>query len=100
MEGMKNREAYFTCVLAIAVPRGPALIYEGRCDGIISEELTGKQGFGYDPLFYYEHFKKTFAQMSTEEKNKVSHRGKAMAEFRDEFSNVMIWLRNRLAETR
>lgn len=100
MEGMENREAYFMCVLAIAVPSGPALIYEGRCDGVITEVLTGNQGFGYDPLFYHEPLKKTFAQMSTEEKNQVSHRGRAMAEFRDEFSKVMIWLRNRLVEAR
>ncbi len=98
MEGIKNREAYFMCVLAIAVPSGPALIYEGRCDGVILEELTGNQGFGYDPLFYNETLKKTFAQMSTEEKNQVSHRGRAMAEFGNEISNVMIWLRKRLAE--
>ncbi len=100
MEGVKNREAYFMCVLAIAMPSGPALIYEGRCDGVIAEELTGNQGFGYDPLFFHESLKKTFAQMSTEEKNQVSHRGRAMAEFREEISKVMIWLRKRLAEER
>jgi len=100
MKGMPNRDAYFMCVLAIAVPRGQALIYEGECEGVISDVLTGNQGFGYDPLFYYEPLKKTFAEMSTEEKNQVSHRGRAMAEFREEFSKVMIWLKNRLAEAR
>lgn len=100
MEGVENREASFMCVLAIAVPSGPALIYEGTCEGVITESLTGSQGFGYDPLFHNQPLNKTFAQMSIEEKNQVSHRGKAMAEFRDEFGKVLIWLRQRLAEAR
>jgi XTP/dITP diphosphohydrolase len=98
MEGIKKREASFQCVIALAVPRGPALIYEGSCDGIITEELTGEGGFGYDPLFFYPPLEKTFAQMSTDEKNKVSHRGKAMAEFREEFQKVLVWLKQRLEE--
>jgi XTP/dITP diphosphohydrolase len=100
MEGVENREASFMCVLAIAVPRGPALIYEGTCEGVITESLIGNQGFGYDPLFFYQPLNKTFAQMSIEEKNQVSHRGKAMAKFRDEFGKVLIWLRQRLGEAR
>jgi XTP/dITP diphosphohydrolase len=98
MEGVENREAHFMCVLAIAVPRGPALIYEGKCNGIIGESLSGTRGFGYDPLFLYPPLDKTFAQMSMEEKNWVSHRGKAMAEFKDEFSKVLIWLKQRMSE--
>jgi XTP/dITP diphosphohydrolase len=100
MEGVENREASFMCVLAIAVPRGPALIYEGTCEGVITESLIGSQGFGYDPLFHNQTLNKTFAQMSIEEKNQVSHRGKAMAEFRDEFGKVLIWLRQRFGEAR
>ena len=98
MEGDKNREATFMCVISIAVPRGPALIYEGVCDGIITEKFMGNQGFGYDPLFYYPALKKTFAQMSSEEKNRVSHRGKAMTELLNELEKVLIWLGQRLAE--
>lgn len=96
LEGEKNRDATFVCVIAIAVPRGPALVYEGTCDGVITQNLTGTQGFGYDPVFYYHPLKKTFAQMSAKEKNRVSHRGKAMAELRNEFDKVLIWLRQRL----
>ena len=98
MEGMENREATFMCIIAIAVPRGPALIYEGRCEGVIAQEFTGNQGFGYDPLFYYPPLKKAFAQMSTDEKNRVSHRGKAMAELKNELDKVLIWLGQRLEE--
>ena len=100
MEGVEAREAFFMCVLAIAVPTGPALIYEAVCEGVIAESLTGTQGFGYDPLFLYPPLNRTFAQMPIEEKNRVSHRGKAMAEFRDEFGKVLIWLRQRLGEAR
>lgn len=98
MKGAGNRKATFECILAIAVPRGPALIYEGRCDGEIARELRGENGFGYDPIFYYSPLKKTFAQMSQQEKNRVSHRGKAMAELQNEFNKVLIWLEQRLAE--
>ena len=98
MEGIKDRDAAFMCVIAIAVPSGPALVYEGRCNGVITEKLIGNQGFGYDPLFYYPLLKKTFAQMTTEEKNGVSHRGRAMVELRSEFNKVLIWLKQRLAE--
>ena len=98
MRDIPNRKAAFECVLAIAVPRGPALIYEARCEGEITAELQGEEGFGYDPLFYYPPLKKTFSQMSRAEKNRVSHRGKAMAELRGEIDKVLVWLEQRLAE--
>ncbi len=98
MEGKKNREARFECVISIAVPRGPALTYEGICEGEIALQTTGEKGFGYDPLFYYPALKKTFAQLTRQEKNLVSHRGKAMAELRAEFAKVLVWLDQRLSE--
>lgn len=99
LERENDRAAAFMCVIAIAVPAGPALIYEATCDGLISKNLKGDQGFGYDPLFFYQPLKKTFAEMSIEEKNLVSHRGKAMAELRSEFGKVLVWLRQRMKET-
>ena len=98
MKGVEDRKAAFLCVVAIAVPRGPALIYEGRCEGIIAEQRIGDHGFGYDPLFYYPPLKKTFAQMTQEEKNRVSHRGKAISELSREFEKVHLWLNQRLSE--
>ena len=98
MRGVENREAAFVCILAIAVPQGPALIYEGRCEGMIAREIAGSQGFGYDPLFYYPPLKKTFAQLSQGDKNSVSHRGRAMAELKGELDKVLIWLRQRLGD--
>ena len=98
MKGIEQREAAFICILAIAVPRGPALIYEGTCEGLITREISGTQGFGYDPIFYYTPLNKTFAQMSAAEKNGVSHRGRAMAELKRELDKVLIWVRQRLSE--
>ncbi len=98
MEGVSDRRAAFECVIALAVPRGPALVYGGRCEGEIARDRTGKNGFGYDPVFFYQPLAKTFAEMSQEEKNRVSHRGKAMAKLLDEFDKVLIWLAQRLAE--
>ena len=99
LENVENRNAAFACVIAIAVPWGPALIYEGSCEGTITEELLGSKGFGYDPVFYYPPLQKTFAQLSTEEKNQVSHRGQALRQLRDEFDKVLVWLRQRLVES-
>ncbi len=99
LENVGDRAAAFNCVIAIAVPWGPALIYEGRCDGQITQEPAGTQGFGYDPVFYYPPLQKTFAQLSTKEKNLVSHRGQALKELHSEFDKVLSWLRQRLLES-
>lgn len=98
MKGVTNRKAHFACVLSIAVPSGPALTYEATCEGVILDEKRGKSGFGYDPLFYFEEFDKTFAELPMEQKNKVSHRGKALEEFKQELPQVMKWLEQRLFE--
>jgi len=98
MEGRDNRKAAFECVIAIAVPWGPALIYEGRCEGEIAAEPSGSRGFGYDPIFYYPPLNKTFASLSLAEKNRVSHRGRAMSELKKEFDKVLLWLEQRLSE--
>ena len=92
MKGRTNRRAAFECVISIAVPEGPALTYEARCEGEIAEEPAGQNGFGYDPVFYYPPLKKTFGQLTREEKSHISHRGKALRELRDEFDKVLIWI--------
>jgi XTP/dITP diphosphohydrolase len=98
MAGQGNRSAHFVCVLSLATPAGPALTWEGRCDGELISERRGDSGFGYDPIFFYPEFGKTFAELSMEQKSKVSHRGRALAEFAAEFDKVQIWLRQRMAE--
>ena len=98
MQGKDQRRAAFECVISLTVPSGPALTYEGRCEGEITEEVQGEGGFGYDPVFYCPSLGKTFAQCSMEEKNRVSHRGQALTEFVAEFSKVLKWLDQRLKE--
>jgi XTP/dITP diphosphohydrolase len=99
LRDIANRTAAFVCVIAIAVPWGPSLVYEARCEGLIATESAGTGGFGYDPVFFYPPLQKTFAQLTTEEKNAVSHRGRALRELRNEFDKVLLWLRQRLAES-
>jgi len=92
MDGVSNRKAAFECVLSIAVPTGPALTYEGRCQGVLTEAPRGANGFGYDPIFYYAPLQKTFAELTRQEKSEVSHRGKALRQVRDEFDKVLQWI--------
>ncbi len=92
MEGQKNRRAWFTCALSLAVPRGSALTWEARAKGLITREPAGENGFGYDPIFLYKPAGKTFAQLTAEEKNAVSHRGRALAEMALEMDKVLAWL--------
>ncbi|UCD87342.1 MAG: XTP/dITP diphosphatase [Desulfobacterales bacterium] len=99
MKGKTNRVATFVCVISVAVPSGVALTYEGRCEGLVAEVPAGENGFGYDPLFYYPPLNRTFAQLSAEEKNQVSHRGKALAQLKKEFDEVLTWIRQRLLDS-
>ena len=96
MKGQPNRKAAFECVISLAVPTGAALTYEARCQGLITEVPAGDGGFGYDPVFYYPPLKKTFGQLSREEKGRVSHRGKALQELKDEFDKVLIWIQQNM----
>ncbi len=92
LKGKKNRNAAFKCVISIAVPTGAALTYEGECKGIITTEPIGENGFGYDPLFFYPEFNKTFAQLSIEEKGQVSHRGRALQQVASEMDKIIDWI--------
>ena len=72
------RRGHYMCVIAVVWPDGREITAEGRCNGIIRDFYKGIGGFGYDPLFYLPEFGKTMAELSMEEKNKISHRGKAV----------------------
>lgn len=98
LKGIQDRRARFVCVFSIAVPSGPALTYEAFCEGKILDHLQGNEGFGYDPLFFYEPLNKTFAELSLDEKNEVSHRGKVLTELASEFPKVLTWIENRMQE--
>lgn len=76
----KNRDAYFICTIAVVYPNGEHKIFEGKTFGKITEEELGKKDFGYDCIFYSDDLNKTFGEASEEEKNLVSHRGRAIRE--------------------
>ncbi len=78
MQGQSNRAAHFACVITCCFPDGRSLTAEGICPGEIAHAPEGENGFGYDPIFYLPQLNKTFAQLSDEEKNALSHRGKAL----------------------
>jgi XTP/dITP diphosphohydrolase len=75
-----RRSARFRCVIAIAQPGGEVELCSGECRGVITLEPRGKEGFGYDPIFYLPELGKTMAELPLEEKNRVSHRGRAARE--------------------
>jgi XTP/dITP diphosphohydrolase len=76
-----ERLAYFVCILVLAAPDGRTWQAGGRVDGLITYERVGEGGFGYDPIFFYIPADKTFAQMGPEEKNRFSHRHRALEAF-------------------
>lgn len=73
----KERTARFRCVIAIAAPDGTVETCSGECQGVIATEPRGNNGFGYDPIFYVPELGKTMAELTPEEKNRISHRAKA-----------------------
>lgn len=100
LAGQSDRRAAFECVISLAVPSGPALTYEGRCEGEILAAPRGEGGFGYDPVFYSPELGKTFAEAGMEEKNRISHRGRAMAQVAAEFDQILKWLDQRIKEVK
>jgi len=77
-----RRRAHFICVMAFIDENGNEEIVEGKCHGEIGFEPQGDNGFGYDPLFIPDGYQKTFAQLSSAVKNKISHRAKALSKMR------------------
>ncbi|MGZ3568964.1 MAG: XTP/dITP diphosphatase [Thermodesulfobacteriota bacterium] len=84
MEGVpiSKRGARFKCVIAVVSPDGREILAEGVCKGRIGFGEKGRKGFGYDPLFVLPNYGKTMAELSLKEKNKISHRGKALRKIR------------------
>jgi XTP/dITP diphosphohydrolase len=73
----RKRAAYFVCVIAVATNGRGAAVVSDRVDGEILYESQGSSGFGYDPIFYFHELRKSFAELTADEKNAHSHRGKA-----------------------
>jgi len=79
---LSGRDARFVCAIVICSPDGKWEWVEGECPGVITEAPRGRNGFGYDPLFLVPDLGKTFAELSQEEKNRISHRARAMEKLR------------------
>ncbi len=89
----KKRTARFRCVIAIAAPDGKVELFSGECRGVINDTPRGSNGFGYDPIFFIPELGKTMAELTLEEKNKISHRARAAEKARDK---LMKWREPRL----
>ena len=89
MEGVKNRSARFECCIGFLVPGKEPHMSKGVAKGSIAEKKAGTGGFGYDPVFVPEGYTKTYAQIDIPEKNKISHRGRAIAMFLKELPGLL-----------
>ena len=87
LNNIKNRNAQFKTVIALSY-KGEILTFEGVCEGVISNEIRGDGGFGYDPIFKPKGINKTFAELSFDEKNKISHRAIAIKKLIDYFNQL------------
>lgn len=83
MRGQLDRRCKFVSAICCCFPDGSTITAQGECQGTLAYAPKGEDGFGYDPIFFVPERKKTFAQLSAEEKNAISHRGKALALFRE-----------------
>ena len=89
MRGMLDRRCKFVSVICCAFPNGDVITTRGECPGTLAYAPKGEGGFGYDPIFFVPGLKKTFAQLTQEEKNAISHRGVALKEFQQELERYL-----------
>ncbi len=89
LKGQIDRSAKFVSVVTACFPGGDVLTARGECPGTIAYAPQGKNGFGYDPVFFVPSMRKTFAQMTAEEKNSISHRGRALENFKGELEGYL-----------
>ncbi len=89
MQDKTNRKAKFVTNIAFIFPDGREIVTQGEACGRILREPAGENGFGYDPIFYSDELEKTFAQAEPDEKNAISHRGRALSALYDEIKNML-----------
>lgn len=89
MRGLGARTAKFVSVITCCFPNGDVITARGECPGTIAYAPMGEGGFGYDPVFFIPGLKKTFAQLTAEEKNAISHRGKALEVFKEKLEEYI-----------
>ena len=84
----EKRTARFVCAVAAAFPDGRVITKRGTVEGIIGYEQRGENGFGYDPIFFLPEYGKTTAELDPMEKNKISHRGRALEQIKEELKKL------------
>lgn len=87
MRGMLDRRCKFVSAICCCFPDGEVITARGECPGTLAYAPRGEDGFGYDPVFFLPERKKTFAELKAEEKNAISHRGRALEEFRSKLED-------------
>lgn len=92
LEGVEfeKRTARFVCAIALIYGQGQVLKFVGEVEGYITDKEYGKDGFGYDPVFFTKEFNKTFAEISPEEKNSISHRGRALEQLKNGLEKLLM----------
>lgn len=86
----KERNARFVCAIAAVFPDGETVVTRGVIEGRIGYELRGDNGFGYDPIFYLPEYGRTAAELTDEEKNRISHRSRALEQMKEELKKRML----------
>ena len=89
MRGQLDRKCKFVSVITLCMPNGDVITARGECPGTLASTLQGETGFGSDPIFFVPEKKKTFAQLSPEEKNAISHRGNALKLFQQKLADYL-----------
>lgn len=89
MQGQSDRSAHFHCTITCAFPNGDIISADGDCSGTIAYAPMGEDGFGYNPVFFVPEYRKTFAQMTMEERSAISHRGKALHAFKEKLQDYL-----------
>lgn len=92
LEGVpfEKRTARFRCAVALAEPEKLQFVVEASCEGYINTELRGKNGFGYDPIFYIPEYKQTMAELGPDVKNRISHRARALTLFKERLKKNLL----------
>ncbi|WP_339250810.1 XTP/dITP diphosphatase [Sporosarcina sp. FSL W8-0480] len=85
----EERTARFRCVLAVAGPERETITFSGSCEGVILEERRGTNGFGYDPIFFNPEMDRSMAELSPEEKGRISHRGAALRQLEEHLPRML-----------
>ncbi len=89
LKQVSNRNCRFVCAIALVIPNKVEKVFVGTIEGIVNDKIEAGNGFGYDPIFYVPSIGKCLSQISNEEKNKISHRGKACEELMEYINHEM-----------